>query len=339
MRGSRPCLLALLALLSMGCRYGEVVRVVDGEDVSSRFIPPAAYAAYAQGALAEADGDDALAREYYRQASSVDSEGVLIWTRLAAVSCRLDEHEDAKRAFAQAAAVDEAFQPIYHERARCELRRGRFAQALKDSERAVDLDPSRDASLALLLESAEGASVDVNAEAWRREARVTGVSLAAKERVGAETISERVDRALLNRQPDLAQRLMWAAKMDAGSLGVRALLLGRSEIAMLFARRRLRADPHDSDSRVLFALAADLSGHDAEFAHSWNGVPRSSETLSLRGRVMMVEILIRHAGLVAAAPWLGELAKDKLALAGDPIARRLLTRIELPDVTLRGSDD
>ena len=159
--------------------------------------------------------------------------------------------------------------------------------------------------------------------------------------IGADdkSFEQRIDQALLTRKIALAQQLARTAHFDPRRLGTRALLLGRAEVAVLLARRRLRADPHDSDNRVLLALAADLAGRSEDFADSWKRLPRQPRGLSVRGRLMMVEILLRHAGLRAAAPWLRSLSKDRLAILADPLARRLLVRLDMPEPVVRRDDD
>jgi tetratricopeptide (TPR) repeat protein len=327
----RACGAALVVMLAAGCGAGRVVRVVGGERVLGRFIAPSAYAAYARGAVAEADGDDRVAGVHYRRAAVLDPDGPQIWTRLGAVHCRLEQFESASRAFARAMARDASFQPAWHERAQCALRQSRPARALSDSLRAIELDPEREASLSLMLRAAEQARQDVDAEAWRREGRALRAETAQRspEEMGSASALAAIDRALVARQLDVAKRLTRAAHLDPRILGIRALLVGRAESAMLLARRRLRAAPRDSDSRVLLALSADLAGRVAEFELSWTRLPALSDELSLAGRVMMVELLDRHIGPAAAAPWLQFVSQDKVALASDALARRLLARIDV----------
>lgn len=326
--------------LASGCGRGAVARMVDGEVVSGRFIHPASYAAYVRGAVAEADGQDLAARGYYVEAASFDAEGVQIWTRLGAVLCRLGERRAADRAFERAVALEASYQPLYGARARCALRQGRVEQALKDSERAIELDPLDDASVGLWIESARRGGGKIDTTAWSRERRAMApFGGTSEERTSDKTFEERIDEALLARKIALAQQLARKAHFDPRRLGTRALLLGRAEVAVVLARRRLRADPHDSDNRVLFALATDLAGRPHDFADSWQQVPSQPRGLSLRGRLMMVEILLRHAGLRAADPWLRSLSKDRLAILADPLARRLLVRLDLPVPIARGIDD
>ncbi len=336
----RLSVLLMALFVVAGCRRGEVARVVDGEVVSGRFIHPASYAAYARGAFAEADGQDLAAREHYLEAASLDAHGVQIWTRLGAVLCRLGDRRASDRAFERAVALEANYQPVYGARARCALRQGRVEQALKDSERAIALDPLDDASVGLLIESARRGGGKIDTTAWSRERRTMApFGGTSEERTSEKTFEQRIDEALLARKIALAQQLARKAHLDPRRLGTRALLLGRAEVAVVLARRRLRADPHDSDNRILLALAADLAGRPEDFADSWKRVPRQPRGLSLRGRLMMVEILLRHGGLRAAKPWLRSLSKDRLAILAVPLARRLLVRLDMPEPVARRDDD
>lgn len=133
-------------------------RTVGGRVVPHRVISVEAYAAYARGAVAEADGDLQLALEEYSDASSSDGSGVEPWTRKGAVACRLAASApeparaallaEADAAFDRAESNDATFPALWVERARCALDRGMLDEADALSARGLSAEPDDvDASL------------------------------------------------------------------------------------------------------------------------------------------------------------------------------------------------
>ncbi len=109
---SHPLPVALVALVAMGVASGcgveeNVVRVVDGDVMVTRYVPAEAYSAFLAGVLAEADGRTELAYSRYKDALSVDDRDPLVWAHLARVACRIHGHQkDADEALARALALD-----------------------------------------------------------------------------------------------------------------------------------------------------------------------------------------------------------------------------------------
>ena len=91
-----------------GCGVAEnVIRVVDGDVMVTRYVPAEAYSAFLAGALAEADGRLDYAYSRYKDALSVDDTDPLVWARLARVACRIHGHRaDAESALSRALTLD-----------------------------------------------------------------------------------------------------------------------------------------------------------------------------------------------------------------------------------------
>ncbi|MDB4943924.1 MAG: Tetratricopeptide 2 repeat protein, partial [Labilithrix sp.] len=174
----------LAALAVAGCaRDPRVARVYDGHVVEGRFIAPDAYAAYLQGALADAAGDLPGALAAYRRAIDEDEEDPELEARVGDVQCRLDPKDPAAdAAFTKARKIDPASAAALGAQARCELLRGHAAEATALAERAAEQDPhsASFAALALL--------ADAKAEAGRApEGGARAVDPAARARAVALT--------------------------------------------------------------------------------------------------------------------------------------------------------
>jgi hypothetical protein len=145
-----------LGALASGCAGGaSVERAYDGHVVQGRSIEPEAYAAFLNGAIAEASGDPRAALRAYERAARLDSDGPEIWTRVAAVRCASnpsDPHADD--AFTRALALDERYAGAWAAKARCLLNRRDEAGALVAAHRAAELDPSADGAHVVLARSA-----------------------------------------------------------------------------------------------------------------------------------------------------------------------------------------
>jgi tetratricopeptide (TPR) repeat protein len=154
--------LAALALLAAGavgavsgCAEPSVVRVINGHQVTGRFISGAAYALYARAVQEEASGGDlSRALAALKEAAEEDPASVEIWTRMGALYCRAHPGNVAhgEEALERAEAIDPGYAPLFRERARCSLsaadqastpgaRRQRLDAGLRAAEQAIALDP------------------------------------------------------------------------------------------------------------------------------------------------------------------------------------------------------
>ncbi len=261
-------LLALLGLATLAGNLGcgslspPVARTVSGVTTEGRFIEPDAYALYSVAALREARGQWREALELYERALEVDSDGPEIRTRIAAVACKLRQHELADGAFAAALRQDDEYGPGWFELAQCRKARSDWAGAESAARRALELDPARHEVSLLLAELLEQRGD--RAGAWRlRDALATHASqslavqrllLSAAQRTGDKARAERAERALgaLTRQRgDLP-----AQRGVSGAL--EALARGDVTTARREAERVLGADPGNGDALVIALSAADL---------------------------------------------------------------------------------
>lgn len=141
-RGLRGLAVVVLALLTSACaRTPVVVRGIDGELVPGRYVGRDAYAAFLEGALAEADGDMRRARSAFRRAVDEDDDSALAWSRLARAHCALGEWDDARAALRKAQSRDASLSSVAEARAECLERRGDRAGAARELDGASALAP------------------------------------------------------------------------------------------------------------------------------------------------------------------------------------------------------
>jgi hypothetical protein len=131
-----------------------------------------------------------------------------------------------------------------------------------------------------------------------------------------------LDAALLDRDLKLARRRARLARIDPRLVSARAIAVGRPEVALEEAELRLGADPEDSDARVALALAADLMGQSERSVEVLRARPDGAAPLGPVGRMLLAELLLRHAGLPALGEWT---ASDEQG--SGPIERELLERL------------
>jgi len=147
-----PSVLLFFSALSLvaagGCGAEEkVVRVVDSDVMTQRYVPPEAYAAFLAGTLAEADGRFDVAYARYRDALSVDDTDPLVWARLARVACRMQGHQsDADTALSQALTLDPTLSAALEAQGECAIAHKDPANASAALVSAADNEP-RNAAL------------------------------------------------------------------------------------------------------------------------------------------------------------------------------------------------
>jgi hypothetical protein len=135
-----------IAGFGVGCGAPPTVtRVVDGRIVEGHFVEPDAYAAFLRGAIAEERGDLRAALLSYEETARLDDQDPEVWTRIAAVRCRLAPSDPRARwAAARALALDVEYAAAWEVRARCELGRSEDRVGIeRDALRAADADPTK----------------------------------------------------------------------------------------------------------------------------------------------------------------------------------------------------
>jgi len=364
----RPALgaavLAALTAALAGCPSARVTRVVDGLEIEGRFVSPRAYAAYAEGAEAEARGRLAEALEAFARAVRHDPDSVELWTRLGAVRCQLGQRDQARKAFSNAEDLDPDFEPLWRARAQCAEAQGRDAAALGWAARAAALDPERDETTLFYARLLEQGGREIEAarwhrglvvrrphsvQAWRaleafaaRAGDAAWQSYAARELRGlsesrrlvalepdgarppAEQARRRVDRALATGDLKAARQIARSAHLDPRLLAARAIAVGQAELAREQAELLLAADPADADARIAMALAADLLGEAERAAELMRELPADAFPASHVGRLLMGELLERHVGPEAAQRWLASCSPPR---AAEPLPADLERRL------------
>ncbi|MFO0616497.1 MAG: hypothetical protein U0414_28145 [Polyangiaceae bacterium] len=337
----RRALLLVVAATALGCGSPIVTRSVGGRVVAHRVISVEAYAAYARGAVAEADGDFQLAFKEYSDASESDASGVQPWTRKGAVACRLALFKEADAAFARAESNDASFPLLWVERARCALDRGEVDVADTLSTRALAAEPDDDdvslvraevlekqgrsadainllLGLSLRRESVRAleALVDLagraSDDAARRYAEARLASLRADVDGPETTVLARVDWLVSRGDADGAELVGRRIGLSRSDIAVRAAALGKLELAHTIAGPIVRADPRDADAAIaeLAALEALDRPALASTLDAFRG--RKMRAPSPLAALLLAELVRREGGPDSAEPARG------IAPAPDP---------------------
>ena len=339
-----------------------MTRVVDGRPSEGRFISGAAYALFARGAAAEANGALTPALRAFEAAAGEDTESAEIWTRLGALHCRLAPEGDvpvsAREAFDRALAADPDHAPGYRERARCLSIRGEAVAAVADAERALALDPddldtalvraaaldragrTEDARRALrsiaarrpsasqpwreLLALARRTSDAALAQECAERLRALGAATARPLDPGSAALS-RIDRAILDDDLPAAQKLALRQRLPGAEVALRAAALGLPALAREQAELVLGADPGDASARIALVAVADLRGDVGAISRLMQSMPRGSSSLSTLGRWLFADVLRRRVSAEAALAWLGEVRAE--GAEADPLLAATAKRV------------
>jgi tetratricopeptide (TPR) repeat protein len=266
---STPCLLLALVLAGCGVLTPPVARTVDGVTSEGRFIEPEAYALYSVAALREAHGEYREALELYQRALRLDRAGPEIRTRIAAVACKLREHQLADESFDAALARDPEYGPAWFELALCRKARADLPGAARAAERALELDPERYETSLLAADMAE--KLGDHARAWQlRDALITHApgSLQAQRAVldAAKRTKHHARAARAQQALDRLRRPEGRAPERGVAFALRALARGEVAAARREAELLLGADPGNGDALVLALSAADLEQDHSGFA-------------------------------------------------------------------------
>ena len=216
MRAHSAAAATLMFIAATACHAGpDVARLKDGRAIDGGWISAEAYARFLEGAMFEANGDDANAALAYAAALAEDPNSPGVLARLGAVRCMTDP-SNADAEFTRAEYVDPELEDAWLARAECDLRRGN-AEAAKSALRAAALSPN-DVEASLVVARAFEAAGDLARSAqW--------LSALALRRPGME-IAERAVEAQATRAGDRERaRKAEAARNDIfASLDARPLV-------------------------------------------------------------------------------------------------------------------
>lgn len=353
-----------LSIGTAGCERHLVPRSADGEVKLGRFIPGAAYEAYARAAVAEQDGHLAEAEAELRRAAELD-DGPETWARLGAVLCKRGRVEESADAFSRAVESDPEASITERELARCALSQDRASAAVEITGRAMLLDPSDDDILAIradaLSKTGDRAGAlrllvsrvvarPAPAELRRRLAALAaelGDTAAAriasdappsiawndpKERALAApaprpTLAD-LDGALLAGDRQL-RHLALRAGVSQGELALRACALGLPRAATELSETLAAADPSNAAAVVARAAASDLSADEGALAAAVRvQVDAPAVPLSGLGRLVLAELLARRVDRDAAAAVVaGELEVPRADALEEAVRVRVRARL------------
>jgi tetratricopeptide (TPR) repeat protein len=332
---------ALLATFCLGCTPRTITRSAGGVAYDGRYIPAKAYEAYARGVVAERDGDLAAARRAYEDATKLDPDGAEPLVRSGATACAAGDVAAGLETLTRALDLSPSSSSAHRERALCQLRAKELDLALVEAELSLVLAPSDDAAVMLLVQVLEARgtndratalllarclmhprSADVCRALEQRAVERGDLATAAIARRGSLPPSERpkretldaVDRALADGDLALARRRALRAGLSQGEVALRALLLGRNNLALEQAKLVAEADPDDTSSRVAWLVASN--GRDAALA----ALPPPRGPRSPLAEIALYVWL--HASLGSAA-----VGSPPLAPPEDPLAARALARL------------
>lgn len=303
-------LLLVLAALPLGCVGShQTARVFNGEVVLGPAVPEEAYAAFAQGAVAEAERHWARALEHYEEAARALPRTAALHLRMGRVACRLGVSRRADDEFARAEELDPSSVATALERGQCDVHRGRFRAALAAAQTAERRNPaSEEESLAV-------------AQLYSR-ARAPSAALA-------------VVQNLVVTHPDSAASWTSLQELARANHDAAWLALSERELQRLVPHRseRCPAAPHKLDtSGRLLPFMEQLLGSRGAAANTNEQSPPPVETVR-RVRTFAVEcrleaLEVAEAALLAGSPSLAlVLARKQLAANpsdGDALALSLL---------------
>lgn len=334
------CMLGLPLVAACSAFGGGVTRVVDGQVQEGPFIGPDAYAAYARGALLEAQEQYPEAEQAYTEALELDPNSVGVWTRLGSVRCA-GGRPDAAGAFERAERLEPAFAALWYERGRCSLRRNEPRRANEAALRALSLDPLHLPTTTLVVETfvqlkqtqsalryldaAIALYPHVSALTHWKHAILEGRGAADAARAASRPKLEEVDRALLNDTSDAARELALALDLAESELAARAVALGKTKAGRKQAQHVQQADPADGTAWVTLLSSADLLRDEVLYEATLNALDEEPTAPSSLAVVLLGELLKRRVGSDAARAWLDA------AVAGvpeNPLVARQLRRLE-----------
>lgn len=303
-RASRP-IVCLAALLGVPACYGpgNVVRIAGGKETEGPFISPEAYAAYLEGTLAEAKGDQSAAKKAYERAIEEDSDNAAAWGRLGAVQC-LTSARAADMALTRAVSVDSRSFEAWLARAECDLARSDFAKAESAARRAVELSPESVEASAMLATALERSGKPADARRIRLSLSlfVPVVQGATHGDRPKATVAD-VDAALETSDYDAARKAAMTVGMSHAELALHAAARGQLAFAKTAASRALSAEPESGQALIAALITADLAGDADAFQQLLRRKPSIAGLGDPLASRLFGELLSRRAGQDAATAW------------------------------------
>jgi hypothetical protein len=289
---------------ALGCAGGPLVeRAYDGHVVEGRAIDAPAYAAFLNGAIAEAAGDRKEALAAYERASRLDPHGPEIWARIGAVRCATDPRDGrADDAFRRALSLDDRYAGTWAARARCAQARNDTAAMLDAARHAALLDPSADGAHAMLARAGAASRDPATRDA------LVALTETAHDRVAAWD-------AMASWAASHGDVALWAR-----ALRVLARIAPARRDAVASAAEELAGDGQLAEARAVAAAAVDASdGPFAEPQHPLAARLAVDEAVShgevdaVRRRSTRARLALEEAGARALLAGQRDLAREIVA--------------------------
>jgi Tfp pilus assembly protein PilF len=282
-------------MVTSACAGGAgTERLINGQTVHGRWIPPSAYASHAAGAYYEQRGDWTRAEQAYRRALNTDSDSPGTWSRIGAVACHRDL-ANALRAFDEAQRLDPKYAQGWSERAACLQRHGQPEPALAAAFRALRLAPHATGTNLLIADIYASQANRDEALRWLFALILTAPSTAAhwqalrRHSAPESALGQLAASALKRRHPDDrstkdspslravgdateteaalasadlpgAQQAAAHAGLSPTRLALMAAQMGQTELAQAQARLLLDAAPNNTDALAAALFASTLAG-------------------------------------------------------------------------------
>lgn len=304
------------ALALSGCvGEGTVTRLAAGELREGPAVPPIAYRAFLEGAIAEERGDLAAAARGYRAAAEQGPDDPEVWSRLGRVWCTV-RPRDADGAFARALSQDPDYEGAL-------ARRGECAMARAAATRRGSPGSPGAADLAAASRASPG-RVELAARAlrWRDDAEpARALALTAAYPDSSAAWAALADYARARGDaPTEAQALIALARLDAAgrsrALSRAAELLSQGEVALA---RRVAAAAVDAARRVGPDPRPDAPRLDAARSRAVHTAALDQALLEGEPETVARRATTTHLGLEEAAA-------RALALGDPELARELASR-------------
>ena len=270
---SRALSVSLCVTLSACGGAPLVARAYDGRIVEGHPVEPEAYAAFLNGAIAEASDDRRGALAGYEHAARLDGASPEVWARVGALRCAVEPRDwRADDAFARALSLDPSYAGAWSAKARCASVRRDEAATQDAARRAAALDPSADGANALLARASRSVR-----DATTRDALVA-LTATARDRVAAwnalaSWAASRGDVALWSLALETLARLAPSHRDAVAAASEELAGSGQMGAARAVATAALEAGdgPPSDERRTLAArLAVDdaIAGGDADVVRS-----------------------------------------------------------------------
>jgi tetratricopeptide (TPR) repeat protein len=279
---NRAALLAsVIAVHACGGRQ-LVERRVDDQTTVGRVVPSEAYAWYARGQYHERNQELESAEYAYDQATQVDRESGSAWGALLRVRC-LRNQPDTWQTLDRGRAEAEEQVPVLVAASHCAVRQGKGSSAITFARSALTLAPSDEgASLALeasfraIGDEASADSVVRAFELFQGRPLKMGSEVAEEHKMlSPKEAREAADLALIAGDLNQARNIS-VGVLDPGELALRAMLLGKKDLAIRQAEWITAVDPANGEAVFVLWIGSIGGGFESSGGSGPSGEGKST---------------------------------------------------------------